>query len=173
MVKVLIFMDKRENKDLEKYFFQYDIDLQNKMLLCGDFILSDRVCVERKTTNDFISSIMDRRLFTQLKELKDKFSKEDKEAVEKALKELQEALTGDDTKKIKDKTNDLTKILQKASATIYQQAAQQYQQQQQTTASDQKEEETWSGHPSDDGKTIDADFKVKDEKKKKDDKKKD
>lgn len=106
-----------------------------------------------------------------LEELKDKFSNEDKESVEKALKELQEALAGDDTKKIKDKTDELTKILQKASATIYQQAAQQYQQQQ-TTASDQKKEETWEGHPSDDDKTIDADFKVKDEKKK-DSKKKD
>ena len=91
------------------------------------------------------------------------------EAVEKALKELREALSGDDTAKIKEKTDELSKILQKASASIYQQAAQQYQQQQPTgDAKAGKQEESWSGKPSDDDKTIDADFKVKDDKKKTD-----
>jgi len=103
-----------------------------------------------------------------LNELKDKLSKEEKENIEKVLNELREALTGDDTAKIKEKTDGLSQALQKASATIYQQAAQQYQQQQ--GAQGEPDEETWSGHPSGDGKTIDADYKVKDEKKK-DDKK--
>lgn len=105
-----------------------------------------------------------------LEELKDKFSKEDKESLEKGLKELREALSGDDTDKIKKKTDDLSKILQKVSAQIYQQAAQQYQQQQQKTGGsdnkDSTQEESWSGKPSGDDKTIDADFKVKDDKKK-------
>ena len=103
-----------------------------------------------------------------LEELKDKFSKEDKENIEKALKELREALTGDDTEKIKEKTDALSKILQKASAAIYQQAAQQYQQQQssQSTSADQDTSSSWEGHPSDgDEKTINADYKIKDEKK--------
>jgi molecular chaperone DnaK len=98
-----------------------------------------------------------------LEELKDKFSKEDKEDIEKALKELREALTGDDTAKIKEKTDELSKVLQKASAKVYQQAAQQYQQQQGTEGGT---DETWKGHPSDDDKTINADYKVKDDKKK-------
>ena len=103
-----------------------------------------------------------------LEELKDKFTKEDKESLEKGLKELREALSGDDTKKIKNKTDELSKVLQKASAQIYQQAAQSYQQQQQKTseADSKKQEESWSGKPSGDDKTIDADFKVKDDKKK-------
>ena len=103
-----------------------------------------------------------------LEELKDKFTKEDKESLEKGLKELREALSGDDTKKIKDKTDELSKVLQKASAQIYQQAAQKYQQQQQKTseADSKKQDESWSGKPSGDDKTIDADFKVKDDKKK-------
>jgi len=105
-----------------------------------------------------------------LDELKDKISKEDKENIEKTLKELREALSGDDTDKIKEKTDNLSNILQKASAAIYQQAAQQAQQQQQQTTSDKKDE-TWSGHPSDDDKTIDADYKVKDKEKKSKDKK--
>ncbi|KYK22407.1 molecular chaperone DnaK, partial [Thermoplasmatales archaeon SM1-50] len=99
-----------------------------------------------------------------LQELKDKFSSEDKEALEKALKELREALTGDDTTIIKEKTDALTKAFQKASATIYQQAAQQ-QQPGQGAASG----ESWQGHPSDDDSTINADYTVKGEKKKKDD----
>ncbi|KYK20735.1 molecular chaperone DnaK [Thermoplasmatales archaeon SG8-52-4] len=104
-----------------------------------------------------------------LEELKDKFSKEDKESLEKGLKELREALSGDDIDKIKEKTDELSKVLQKASAAIYQQAAQQYQQQQQSTDSkDDSKEESWSGKPDGDDKTIDADFKVKDDKKKSD-----
>jgi len=98
-----------------------------------------------------------------LQELKDKFSKEDKGNIEDALKNLREALTGDDIDKIKEKSDILTQALQKASAAIYQQAAQQYQQQ---TSSGEKNE-NWSGNPSDDDKTMDADYKVKEKKKEK------
>jgi molecular chaperone DnaK len=106
-----------------------------------------------------------------LEELKEKISKDDKEKIEKALKELREALTGDDAKKIKEKTESLSQIFQKVSQAIYQQAAQQYQQQgaQQGT----KGNTQWKGKPSDDDTTINADYKVKDEKKKKDKDKKD
>jgi molecular chaperone DnaK len=97
-----------------------------------------------------------------LQELKDKFSQDDKDNIENALKDLKEALTGDDVDKIKQKSDVLTQALQKASATIYQQAAQQYQQQQSSSG---KQQESWSGQPSDDDKTIDADYKVKDDKK--------
>ncbi|MBU3904863.1 MAG: hypothetical protein KJ906_01800 [Nanoarchaeota archaeon] len=76
MANVIVFMDKRENTSrLTQYFDQYDCDLQKKMLLYGDFLVSDRVCIERKTTSDFISSIVDRRLFQQLKDLKENFEK--------------------------------------------------------------------------------------------------
>ena len=102
-----------------------------------------------------------------MEELKDKFSEDDKKNIEKALKELREALTGDDIDKIKEKTDALMQVLQKASATIYQQAAQQQQQQ---AAGDTDTDESWQGKPSDDDKTINADYKVKDDEKK-DDKK--
>jgi molecular chaperone DnaK len=101
-----------------------------------------------------------------LQELKDKFSSEDKENLEKALKELQEALTGDDTDTIKEKTDALTQAFQKASTTIYQQAAQQHQQQ---PGQDTAQGDSWQGHPSEDDSTINADYKVKGEKKKKKD----
>jgi len=101
-------------------------------------------------------------------ELKDKFSDEDKKNIEKEIKELREALTGDDTDKIKQKTEDLSKVIQTASAKIYQQAAQEAQKQQQST--DAGKEDTWQGKPTDDN-TIDADYEVKDDKKKDKDKK--
>ena len=109
-------------------------------------------------------------------ELKDKISNDDKKNIEEALKELREALTGDDTNKIKEKTDKLSEALQKASTAIYQQAAQQAAQQQQQAAGTKTKEssdESWSGHPSGDDKTIDADYKVKDDEKKKKDEKKD
>jgi len=99
-----------------------------------------------------------------LEELKDKFSKDDKKDIESALKKLREALTGDDIEKIKEKTDALTKVLQKASAAIYQQAAQQ--QQQEKADKNKSNNESWQGKPSDDDTTIDADFKVKDDDKK-------
>ena len=108
-----------------------------------------------------------------LEELKDKISDDDKKNIEDCLKDLREALAGDDTDKIKEKTDKLTEALQKASTAIYQQAAQQAAQQQQATGGqDQKQDESWSGHPDDEDKTIDADYKVKDEDKKKSDDKK-
>jgi len=93
-------------------------------------------------------------------ELKDKISKDDKEKIEKGIKELQEALAGDDMDKIKKKTDALSEILQKTSTQIYQQAAQQQQ------AAQSKKDESWQGHPGGgDDKTIDADYKVKKDKK--------
>ena len=96
-----------------------------------------------------------------VEELKEKISSEDKEKIDAALKELREALTGDDTEKIKEKTEALSQIFQKISAEIYQQAAQQRQQEQAASGS---ADGSWQGKPSDDD-TINADYKVKDEKK--------
>jgi len=102
-----------------------------------------------------------------LDELKEKISDDDKKSIENALKELRKELSGDDTDKIKEKTDALTQALQKASTAIYQKAAEEASKKQ--TASGGKKEspdESWSGHPEDNDKTIDADYKVKDEDKK-------
>ncbi len=105
-----------------------------------------------------------------LDELKDKLPDDDKKNIEEGIKELRKALSSDDTDKIKEKTDKLSEIIQKASTKIYQQAAQQQAQQQagqQQTGSKGKDQESWSGHPDDD-KTINADYKVKKDKDKKD-----
>ncbi|MBN1860125.1 MAG: Hsp70 family protein, partial [Candidatus Thermoplasmatota archaeon] len=101
-----------------------------------------------------------------LEELKDKFSSEDKQSIENALKQLREALAGDDSDVIKEKTDALTQAFQKASTAIYQQAAQQHQQQ---PGQDAGPGDAWQGHQSGDDSTINADYKVKGEKKKKGD----
>jgi molecular chaperone DnaK len=96
-----------------------------------------------------------------LDELKDKLSSEDKESIEKGLKELRETLSGDDIEKIKEKTEGLSQIIQKVSTKIYQQAAQEAAQKKQASSDEEAKDESWSGHPSDDKKTIDPDYEVK------------
>jgi Fanconi anemia group M protein len=74
--RVLIIADYRENNNLV-------IDSLNSVgalvrtlpLKVGDFICSDRVCIERKSGNDFVSSLIDGRLFKQAIEMKENFSK--------------------------------------------------------------------------------------------------
>ena len=76
MEKVLIFVDTREaSSGILDYFYQYDCDIQKKMLLYGDFLASDRVVIEKKLVQDFIKSITDKRLFQQLKQMKENFEK--------------------------------------------------------------------------------------------------
>ena len=76
MAKVLIFADTRETASgIEDYFAQYDCQVEKKLLVCGDYLLSDRVVVERKSLQDFLKSIMDKRLFSQLKQMKENFDK--------------------------------------------------------------------------------------------------
>ena len=65
---IKIVVDNRE-KIVSRYLFD-KAELEFKNLENGDYILSDRVIVERKTTEDFESSIIDKRLFKQLKDLK-------------------------------------------------------------------------------------------------------
>ena len=94
-----------------------------------------------------------------LEDIKDKISEENKKKIEDGIKELQEALTGDDIDKIKEKTEKLQKTIQEVSVQIYQQATTQ-----QTETTTAGSSETWTGHPTDDKKTIDADYEVKDKK---------
>jgi ERCC4-type nuclease len=49
------------------------IDLQS--LDVGDFVLSNRVCVERKRCDDFVHSMMDGRLFGQLTAMQEQYAK--------------------------------------------------------------------------------------------------
>lgn len=71
-----IIVDKRErNLDILHSLSNSGIDLSFAQLPVGDYIVSDRICVERKTVTDFENSIIDNRLFDQLHRLKESFEK--------------------------------------------------------------------------------------------------
>jgi molecular chaperone DnaK len=101
-------------------------------------------------------------------ELKEKFTEEDRTAIENAIKNLREKLTGDNTDEIKKAMDELTGILSKASTTIYQQAAAQHQQEQQGGQGPSGPGEgQWQPPPGgSQGSTYNADYHVKNDKKK-------
>ncbi len=69
-----IFIDDRELRSVvAKDLFKKNVVLKPVRLPVGDFVVSDRVVVERKTDADFESSILDGRLFVQAGELKSSF----------------------------------------------------------------------------------------------------
>lgn len=71
--KPRIIFDSREAKSLVISGMKEKADLEERLLETGDFILSERVVCERKTTQDFVSSITDGRLFEQIVNMKNSF----------------------------------------------------------------------------------------------------
>jgi molecular chaperone DnaK len=98
-----------------------------------------------------------------LTELGDKLSPELKTNIETANNQTKEALKGTDISIIKARMEELTKIVQEAGAEIYKQQAEAAAAQQQA----QQPPPTQEGEQEQDKKTVDADFKVVDEEKKK------
>jgi Fanconi anemia group M protein len=47
----------------------YDVDVREEQLPVGDYILSDRIAVERKQAADFLNSLITHRLFGQVQRL--------------------------------------------------------------------------------------------------------
>jgi ERCC4-type nuclease len=72
--KIKISADYRE-KELIYFLKNYtDVELTEFPLEVGDFIVSDRTVIERKTYQDFVASLFDGRLFDQAGRMKDSFS---------------------------------------------------------------------------------------------------
>lgn len=73
---IMIYADNREfhSKVVKKLALQ-DCVVKPKQLEVGDYLISNRVNIERKSTRDFVDSIFDQRLFRQLKEMKRNFEK--------------------------------------------------------------------------------------------------
>jgi len=66
-VKIIVDVRERNTKILTELKEKTNINLNQ--LPVGDYILSDRIAVERKTTDDLLQSIIDNRLFTQAREI--------------------------------------------------------------------------------------------------------
>jgi Fanconi anemia group M protein len=73
---LIIYVDSREgNSGITKILHDLGINLKIKPLVSADFIISERIGIERKTPKDFIDSMIDKRLFTQIRGLKENFEK--------------------------------------------------------------------------------------------------
>ncbi|MEM2900673.1 MAG: ERCC4 domain-containing protein [Thermoplasmata archaeon] len=69
-----LIVDTREfNSEVVKELSKANLIIVPEHLSIGDYLISDRVAVERKTTDDFVKSIIDGRLFQQAKELKNAY----------------------------------------------------------------------------------------------------
>jgi Fanconi anemia group M protein len=74
--KPTIYVDHREHASgITKELMSMDVVVKPLQLPVGDFLVSDRTVVERKTAADFVQSIIDGRLFTQAHELRANFAK--------------------------------------------------------------------------------------------------
>ena len=68
--KIVIFVDHREeNSGVVNHLKEHDATVVVKQLKTADYISSDRVAIERKSIQDFLQSIIDQRLFAQLKDI--------------------------------------------------------------------------------------------------------
>jgi ERCC4-type nuclease len=72
--RVRVVVDHRESRNhVFTHLKGFDAELVSEQLKAGDYICSDRVCVERKTIPDFIQSIIDQRIFRQVSEISECF----------------------------------------------------------------------------------------------------
>jgi Fanconi anemia group M protein len=72
--KTVIICDYREREMIE-LLEKIGAVVNERNLEVGDFVCSQRIVIERKTHSDFISSIIDGRIFDQVKALKTNFEK--------------------------------------------------------------------------------------------------
>lgn len=72
--KPRIIIDNRErNVELLNAIESKGLIMEFRTVHVGDYIISDRVCIERKTIADFESSLINGRLFEQVKGLKENY----------------------------------------------------------------------------------------------------
>lgn len=70
MANPQIIVDSREKKSgIAEYLQKLNAEVTYKHLDIGDYVCSDRVVCERKTITDFLTSITNQRIFTQLENL--------------------------------------------------------------------------------------------------------
>jgi Fanconi anemia group M protein len=71
-----IIVDHRESRSpVMRFLAQKDITIEQQQLEIGDYILSSRIGVERKTVDDFLNSLIEGKLFVQMKNLRGIYSR--------------------------------------------------------------------------------------------------
>jgi len=74
----IIYVDSREHKkaqEIIKELRRLGATVIEKMLDIGDYVVSERVVIERKSARDFAKSIIDGRLFDQAARMREKYEK--------------------------------------------------------------------------------------------------
>jgi Fanconi anemia group M protein len=67
---IYVYVDQRErNSGIAKKLMDMGVKVDVKQLQVADFLVSERVCIEKKTVPDFLQSIIDGRLMTQVSEM--------------------------------------------------------------------------------------------------------
>ncbi|MEE0938709.1 DEAD/DEAH box helicase [Methanobrevibacter sp.] len=72
----VVYADSREgNSKVIRHLTEMEMDVKVRSMAVADYQVSDEVAIERKTTKDFVDSIIDKRLFKQARELSEEFKK--------------------------------------------------------------------------------------------------
>ena len=77
-LKLTIFVDPRETRaGIARFLQKAGVDLKLQNLEIGDYIVSDKVCIERKTVTDFLDTLINKRrnLFEQIHRMKNEYEK--------------------------------------------------------------------------------------------------
>jgi len=74
-LKAKIVVDHREDESFDRMLKEMGADVDRRALEVGDFLCSARLAMERKTRADFEQSVMDGRLFSQLRNLVDNYER--------------------------------------------------------------------------------------------------
>jgi Fanconi anemia group M protein len=73
---VKIIVDHREfRSQVARNLVIKEVDVEPQQLDVGDYILSSRIGVERKSVDDFLNSLIDGKLFLQISRLRDSYSR--------------------------------------------------------------------------------------------------
>ena len=72
----IVYADSREgNSKVIRHLTEMEMDVKVHSMAVADYQVSDEVAIERKTTKDFVDSIIDKRLFKQARELSEEFKR--------------------------------------------------------------------------------------------------
>nr|QNO57415.1 ATP-dependent RNA helicase SrmB [Methanosarcinales archaeon ANME-1 ERB7] len=77
-LKLTVFVDPRETRaGIARFLQKAGVDLKLQNLEIGDYIVSDKVCIERKTVTDFLDTLINKRrnLFEQIHRMKNEYEK--------------------------------------------------------------------------------------------------
>jgi ERCC4-related helicase len=73
---IKIIVDHRESRSpVMRFLTQKDVIVEPQQLDIGDYIVSSRIGIERKTVDDYLNSLIDGKLFVQMKNLRTTYSR--------------------------------------------------------------------------------------------------